>query len=72
MVSAKIQLQTITISENSVDETIDTRLREKEQRMLDIIENTPIPLFINVTNEGDADIKAILTDYVRRKARKTI
>ena len=60
------------LSENSVDETIDTRLREKEQRMLDIIENTPIPLFINVTNEGDADIKAILTDYVRRKARKTI
>jgi hypothetical protein len=38
--------------------------------MLDIIENAPIPLFLNATDEGDADIKAILNDYVRRKARK--
>lgn len=60
------------LSEDSVDETIDTRLREKEKRMLDIIENMPIPLFLNVTDEGDEDIKAILTDYVRRKARKTV
>ena len=58
------------LSEDSVDETIDTRLREKERRMMDIIENTPIPLFLNTTDEGDADIKAILNDYVRRKARK--
>lgn len=58
------------LSEDSVDETIDTRLKEKERRMMEIIENTPIPLFLNTTDEGDEDIKAILNDYVRRKARK--
>ena len=60
------------LSEDSVDETIDERLREKEQRMLEIIENMPIPLFSNITDDGDADIKAILTDYVKRKSRKTL
>ena len=58
------------LSEDSVDETIDTRQKEKERRMMEIIENTPIPLFLNTTDEGDEDIKAILNDYVRRKARK--
>ena len=58
------------LSEDSVDETIDTRLKEKERRMMGIIENTPIPLFLNTTDEGDEDIKAILNDYVRRKARE--
>lgn len=60
------------LSEDSVDETVDYRLKEKEARMLQIIESMPIPLFSNITDEGDADIKAILTDYVRRKSRKTI
>lgn len=62
------------LSENSVDETIDTRLREKERRMLDIIESVPIPLFNNafVENGDDNDIKAILTDYVKRKAKSSI
>lgn len=58
------------LSEDSVDETIDSRLRVKEQRMLEMIESMPIPLFKNLTDEGDEDIKAILTDYVKRKARK--
>lgn len=58
------------LSEDSVDETIDYRLRVKEQRMLEMIESMPIPLFKNLTDEGDEDIKAILTDYVKRKARK--
>lgn len=58
------------LSEDSVDETIDSRLRIKEQRMLEMIESMPIPLFKNLTDEGDEDIKAILTDYVKRKARK--
>lgn len=58
------------LSEGSIDETINTRLEEKERRMMDIIENAPIPLFLNITDEGDSDIKAILNDYVRRKARK--
>lgn len=60
------------LSEDSVDETIDERLKEKERRMLEIIENMPIPLFSNTTDDGDEDIKAILTDYVKRKSRKTL
>ncbi len=59
------------LSEESVDETVDTRLRLKESRMLEIIESMPIPLFVNVTDEGDDDIKAILSDYVKRKARQS-
>lgn len=59
------------ISEESIDETIDTRLRTKEARMLEIIESMPIPLFDNITDEGDEDIKAILSDYVKRKARQS-
>ena len=58
------------LSEDSIDETIDSRLRLKERRMLEIIESMPIPLFKNLSDEGDEDIKAILTDYVKRKARK--
>ena len=59
------------LSEDSIDETIDTRLHTKEARMLEIIESMPIPLFDNVTDEGDEDIKAILSDYVKRKARQS-
>lgn len=59
------------LSEESVDETVDTRLRTKESRMLEIIESMPIPLFDNITDEGDEDIKAILSDYVKRKARQS-
>lgn len=55
------------ISENSVDETIHRRLKEKEERMLEIIESMPIPLFDNVAVEGGIeDIKAILSDYAQR------
>ena len=59
------------LSEESIDETIDSRLRTKEARMLEIIESMPIPLFDNITDEGDEDIKAILSDYVKRKARQS-
>ena len=46
-------------------------MREKEKRMLEIIESMPIPLFDNALDEDgdDNDIKAILSDYVKRKAR---
>jgi SNF2 family DNA or RNA helicase len=55
------------ISRNSVDETIDERLNEKERRMTEIMESMPIPLFDNVTDDvGDEDIKALIRDYVRR------
>lgn len=60
------------LSADSIDETIHTRLALKEQRMLEIIEQMPIPLFANVTDEGDDDIKAIMNDYVKRTARKEI
>lgn len=59
------------LSEDSVDETVDSRLHMKESRMLEIIESMPIPLFDNITDEGDDDIKAILSDYVKRKARQS-
>ena len=55
------------LSRDSVDETIDTRLSEKEQRMTAIMESMPIPLFNNVSTDlGDEDIKALIKDYVRR------
>lgn len=55
------------LSRDSVDETIDTRLSEKEQRMVAIMESMPIPLFNNVSADfGDEDIKALIKDYVRR------
>lgn len=55
------------LSRNTVDETIDSRLGEKERRMTEIMESMPIPLFNNVSEElGDEDIKALIRDYVRR------
>ena len=57
------------ISTDSVDETIDTRLELKIERMNDIIESEEIPLFKNVSEEGDEDIKALIDDYARRSER---
>ena len=55
------------VSRNTIDETIDSRLSEKEQRMNEIMESMPIPLFNNVSDDfGDEDIKALIRDYVRR------
>lgn len=55
------------ISRDTVDETIDARLAEKEQRMTEIMESMPIPLFNNISEDlGDEDIKALIRDYVRR------
>lgn len=55
------------LSRNSVDETIDIRLSEKERRMAEIMDSMPIPLFNNVSADfGDEDIKALIRDYVRR------
>lgn len=55
------------VSQDTVDETIDSRLIEKERRMTEIMESMPIPLFDNVSEElGDDDIKAVIRDYVRR------
>ncbi len=55
------------LSRNSIDETIDVRLAEKERRLIEIMESMPIPLFDNVSEDlGDDDIKALIRDYVRR------
>ena len=55
------------ISRDTVDETIDSRLYEKEKRMTEIMESMPIPLFNNISDDlGDEDIKALIRDYVRR------
>jgi SNF2 family DNA or RNA helicase len=53
------------LASNSIDETIHRRLFEKEQRLLEIIESMPIPLF-NVLDDQNSDINAILRDYARR------
>lgn len=59
------------LSENSVDETIHRRLNVKESRMVEILESSPIPLFNALDeNSSDEDIKAIINDYVKRKAQK--
>lgn len=58
------------LSRDTVDETIDTRLAEKERRMTEIMESMPIPLFNNISEDlGDEDIKALIKDYVRRTKR---
>lgn len=55
------------LSRDTVDETIDTRLAEKEKRMTEIMESMPIPLFNNISEDlGNEDIKALIKDYVRR------
>ena len=58
------------ISQDTVDSTINDRLHDKEARMITIIESAPIPLFNNLNDDGDEDIKAIIRDYVKRKNRK--
>lgn len=55
------------LSEDSIDFVINDRLREKEERLREIIERMPIPLFSNVELEtGDDDIKALIAEYVSR------
>lgn len=55
------------LSHDTIDETIDTRLAEKERRMTEIMESMPIPLFRNVSEDlGNEDIRALIKDYVRR------
>ena len=55
------------LSRDSIDETIDSRLSEKEHRMVEIMESREIPLFKNISEDmGDEDIKALIKDYVKR------
>ncbi len=54
------------ISENSIEETIHRRLKEKEQRLLEVMENMPIPLFNLTDDDSTSDIAEMLKDYARR------
>ena len=55
------------LSRDSIDETIDSRLSEKEHRMVEIMDSREIPLFKNISEDmGDEDIKALIKDYVKR------
>ena len=54
------------VSENSIEETIHTRLLEKEERMIQIMESKDIPLFLNLKDEFENDVKAVIRDYVNQ------
>jgi hypothetical protein len=57
------------LSENSIDQTIHSRLIEKEARMLELIESQEIPLIsenMNYDIDFNNDIKALIRDYVRQ------
>ena len=58
------------LSEDSIDQTIDTRLHIKENRMIALTESSDIPLFDNLGDDGDEDVKAIISDYVKRKNKQ--
>lgn len=60
------------LSENSIDETINNRLQTKENRMISLTESSDIPLFNNITEEADEDIKAIISDYVKRTNKQIL
>lgn len=57
------------VSENNIDRTIHNRLLEKERRMLEIIENEPIPLFkiLECENEEYEDLRQLINNYEHLK-----
>ncbi|QYF86205.1 DEAD/DEAH box helicase [Brevundimonas sp. PAMC22021] len=57
------------IGEGTIDETIDRRLIQKEERLADLVDTDDIPLFGLVEDGADADLRAVLLDYERRKTR---
>lgn len=60
------------IARDTIDETINRRLAEKEQRMLELIESQEIPLFsenMDYDIDLESDIKAIIRDYVKRSSQ---
>ena len=56
-------------SRGTIEETVHTRLIQKERRMIELVESQPIPLFEGGNEEGSEfadDINAIIEDYARR------
>ncbi|MED3995598.1 DEAD/DEAH box helicase [Peribacillus frigoritolerans] len=55
------------MSANTIDSTIDRRLKEKEELMIKVTESQEIPLFVSVEEDMDnMDIKALIEDYVNK------
>ncbi|ETP67313.1 hypothetical protein G159_19395 [Planococcus glaciei CHR43] len=55
------------MSEDTIDDTINRRLREKEELMIKVTESQEIPLFLTGEEDMDeSDIKALINDYVNR------
>jgi SNF2 family DNA or RNA helicase len=55
------------LSDNNVDRTIHERLNEKERKMLEIIEENPIPLFSRILagDSDDDDVIRLVKNYVQ-------
>jgi len=55
------------LSDNNIDRTVHERLGAKERRMLEIIENDPIPLFGRLDESAELDdIQILINNYVNR------
>lgn len=59
------------LSKNTIDETIHSRLEEKEMRLNEILDSREIPLFNSAYAElcDNNDINRLLQDYVKRTKR---
>lgn len=56
------------ISRNTVDETISSRLLEKELRMNTLLESDDIPLFSeDLSSENSDDIRSVMDSYAKRR-----
>ena len=55
------------LSDNNTDKTIHERLIIKEKRMMEIIENEPIPLFRRLEDDEADDINILIKNYVSQK-----
>ncbi|KSU85169.1 Helicase conserved C-terminal domain-containing protein [Fictibacillus enclensis] len=57
------------MANNSIDETINTKLIEKENLIIRVTESQDIPLFLNLEDDTENDIKALIKDYERRSKK---
>jgi len=59
------------LSDSNIDRTIHERLDEKERKMLEIIEENPIPLFSRILagDSDDDDVVRLIKNYVQKHSR---
>lgn len=55
------------LSDNNVDFSIDESLRQKEKRMMEIIEHEEIPLFHRLETNYTDDINLLIRNYVNKR-----